>query len=58
MNALLICALVTIGILMLGFILFALGRVFENTITIRDLEENIEMLKSEMITILESRRGE
>ena len=58
MNALLIFALVTIGILMLGFILFTLGRVFENTITIRDLEENIEMLKSEIITILESRRGE
>ena len=58
MNALLICALVTIGILMLGFVLFILGRVFENTITIRDLEENIEMLKSEIITILESRRGE
>ena len=58
MNALLICALVTIGILMLGFTLFTLGRVFENTITIRDIEENIEMLKSEIITILESRRGE
>ena len=58
MNALLICALVTICILMLGFILFILGRVFENTIIISDLEENIEMLKSEIITILESRRGE
>ena len=58
MNVLLICALVTICILMLGFILFILSRVFENTITIHDLEENIEMLKSEIITILKSRRGE
>ena len=58
MNALFMCALVTICILMFGFILFILGRVFENTITIRDLEENVEMLKSEIITIIESRRGE
>ena len=54
MIELLICALVIICILMLCFIIFMLGRVFENTIIIRELEEKIEMFNSELVTIIKS----
>ena len=54
MIELLICALVMICVLMLCFIIFMLGRVFENTIIIRELEEKIEMFNSELVTIIKS----
>ena len=54
MIELLICALVMICVLMLCFIIFMLGRVFENTIIIRELEEKIEMFNSEFFKIIES----
>ena len=50
----LICVLVGICVLMLCFVIFLLGRIFENTIIIRELEEKIEILNSEIITIIES----
>ena len=54
MIELLICALVIICILMLCFVIFMLGRVFENTIIIRELEEKIEEHKIELFKIIES----
>lgn len=52
-----ICFLVGICILMLCFIIFTLGRIFETTAEIRELEEKIEILNSEL-TILEKWIGE
>ena len=54
MIELLICALVMICVLMLCFIIFVLGRVFENTIAIKEITEQIEELNSEVITIIKS----
>ena len=54
MIELLICALVMICILMLCFIIFCLGRIFELAIVIRECDEKIEMVKSEIFKIIES----
>ena len=54
MIELLICALVIICILMLCFVIFMLGRIFENAVIIRELEEKIEEHKIEIIKIIES----
>ena len=54
MIELLICALVIICILMLCFVIFMLGRIFENTIAIKEITEQIEGLNSEVITIIKS----
>ena len=50
----LICVLVGICVLMLCFVIFLSGRIFENTIIIREHGEKIEMLNSEIITIIKS----
>ena len=50
----LICVLVGICILMLCSVIFMLGRIFENTIIIRELEEKIEILNSEIFKIIET----
>ena len=39
---------------MLCFVIFMLGRVFENAVIIRELEEKIEEHKIEIIKIIES----
>lgn len=54
MIELLICALVIICILMLCSVIFMLGRIFENAVIIRELEEKIEEHKIEIIKIIES----
>ena len=57
MIELLICALVIICILMLCFIVFMLGRIFENAIIIRELDEKIELHNYETALIIK-RMGE
>lgn len=52
-----ILALICIVILMLCFLIFSLGRIFENTIIIRELDEKIELLNCETSLIIK-RMGE
>ena len=48
-----ICFLVGICILMLCFIIFSLGRIFELAIVVRECDEKIEELNSELAILTE-----
>ena len=53
-----ILALIGIVILMLCFVIFALGIIYENAIMIREIDDKIEELNAEVNVLLNVRVGE
>lgn len=53
-----ILALIGIVILMLCFVIFALGIIYENAIMIREIDDKIEELNAEVNVLLNARVGE
>ena len=53
-----ILALIGIVILMLCFVIFALGIIYENAIMIREIDDKIEELNAEVNILLNTKVGE